>query len=289
MTPRSVPRGTHNWGRWGAEDEVGAVNLISPEIVRAACGLVRAGTVYSLAEPLDGPIYPGRRAPWHLMSGVYQELPGGWGGSDDILVMHTHTATHMDGLCHIWADGAIYNGFPSLGVTSEGASRCGIDRIRSIVTRGVLIDVAAAKGAEHLEAGYPITESDLETACRAQCVTIRPGDVVLVRTGWSRVRERDREVYDGPNPGLASDTGEWLASHDVVAVGADNNGLEVTGGPEDHPSVHVKLLRDLGVPILEYLNLENLAADEVYEFLFVAAPLRIPGAVGSPLNPLAIA
>lgn len=280
-----------NWGRWGAEDEAGTLNLLTPDRVAAAASLVRSGRVYSLAEPLDGPLWPGRRPPWHVTTTVDGVQPGNWGGADDIVMMHTHTATHLDGLCHIWREGHVYNGFPAAGVTVEGAERCGVENVRWIVSRGVLLDIAGLRGVQHLDDAYAVTAGDLEEASHAQGVTVGAGDVLLVRTGWIRVREHDARRFNASNPGLAPQTAAWLADRDVVAIGADNGSVEVSvpdAAEPEPPLLHFAVLGDLGGYLIEYLNLEELARDRVYEFLFVAAPLRLPRGIGSPLSPLAI-
>lgn len=280
-----------NWGRWGTDDERGTLNLLTPEVVSYAAGLVKRGKTYSLAMPLavDGPQWPTRHRTWKVTTfGVY---PNGRGSADDVVTMHSHSGTHMDALCHIWYDGQLYNGFPApQHVTSAGATRNSIDRVPSIVGRGVLLDVASYKGREHLDAAEAIAADDLDGCARAQGVELRAGDILLLRTGWIRVFAQDRELFYASEPGIDVSTLPWLKEHDIVAVAADNHAVEVmTQVPPSDLPIHKVGIRDLGLYLVEYLNLEELAADRVYESLVIIAPLPLTGGIGSPVNPIAIA
>jgi kynurenine formamidase len=292
-----------NWGRWGTEDERGAANFITAEQRVAAARLVRRGQVYSLAIPLKTGAIPGSplRAPMlHHMTidggdfaaGV--RLPGDNQCADDYIAMPTQTGTHMDGLAHVWYDDELYNGHPASRVRSYGATRCGIENVGSVVTRGVLLDVARHHGVDHLAADHAIGADELAACAKAQEVEVGVGDAVLVRTGWYTVFEADRERYYAASPGVGAAGARWLAGRSVAIVGADNLAFEPTvgvhgfeGGDLTSP-VHRLLIRDHGTHIIELLDLEQLAADRVHEFLFCAAPLPIVGGIGSPLNPLAI-
>jgi kynurenine formamidase len=211
--------------------------------------------------------------------------------ADDLVLMHTHTATHLDALCHVWFDGQLYNGFPSAEIGHDGAARNGVHNVRSIVARGVLLDVAGHRGVDHLEPGQLIPAAELDAVARAQGVDVRPGDVVLIRTGWIRMMAQDRARFDRfEEPGPGRDAVAWFHERGLVALGADNAAVEVLP-PEDgvQMAVHVGVIRDLGGYLVEFLNLEELAADRVYELLFVLAPLRLVRGIGSPVNPIAIA
>lgn len=292
-----------NWQRWGEKDERGAANFIDDEQRVAAARLVRTGRVYSLALPLRGdtlPSSPLRGRMQHFMTidggdfaaGV--RLKGDYQCADDWLSMPSQVGTHIDGLAHVWYDDRLYNGHAASSVRSYGATRCGIENLEHLVTRGILLDVAALLGVEHLPAEHVITPEELERAAKRAGVELRPGDVVLIRTGWYRVFASDRERYDAAQPGIGLAAARWLASREVAAVGADNLAIEATVGADGFENgdtssaVHKLLLRDHGIYLIELLDLERLAADRVSEFLFVVAPLPIVGGVGSPLNPLAI-
>jgi kynurenine formamidase len=311
---------TKNWGRWGENDQLGALNLITPEKRAAALQVPTAGQVYSLAQNIQPGGVPmikdGARGvfmrPVHMM--IYDGgdqccgMPtrgDNYFSAEDMLSMRIHgTATHIDGLAHGWKHGQLFNGYPSSSVNSFGAQQLGIENVQQIVTRGLLFDVARAKGVKHLPAGYAITIGDLQ-ACGAP--SVEPGDAILVRTGWYNVfYGDDPEHYHDPRPGVSADAALWLADQDIVLLGCDNTGVEVVpieygGSSSSHSSpadakaggfgspVHSSLLRDYGIYLLELLVLEELSAADVVEFLFVLAPLRITGGTGSPVNPLAIA
>ena len=279
-----------NWGRWGSEDEKGALNLLTPGLIKQAAGLVRSGKVYSLAMPLEaeGPQWPPRHKTWKVTR--YGNDPGK-GTADDIVTMHSHSGTHIDALCHVWYDDQLYNGFDAgEHVTSDGATRNAMENVPAIVGRGLLLDVAGWKGVEYLDLGVAISAADLDATAASQNVIPQAGDILLVRTGWMRLFESDRERFNSGEPGLDTSTLPWLRQHDIAAVGADNHAVEALESipPEDIP-FHRVAIRDLGIYLMENLNLEELARDRVYQFLFVVAPLTLTAGVGSPVNPLAIA
>ena len=297
-----------NWGRWGPKDEIGTANFITPETIVAAATLVRRGVVFSLALPLDekGPVYPGRQAPKHLMTlsgadyhaGLRSFGSEGIKFADDYLFTALQASTQWDALSHAWYGDKLYNGFPETDVRGTGARRLGIDKLyRHFVGRGVLLDLPRAlDSGDRLEQGYAITAADLERAVAFAKSDVRQGDIVLIRTGhvpWFYQLENKREFWKGA-PGLGRTTVAWLHERSVAAVAMDNITVEVQPAEEhgQHLPLHGALLRDLGLTLGEMFDLEALAADSaedgVYESLFVGQPLRIPGAVGSPLNPLAI-
>jgi kynurenine formamidase len=295
-----VERNGGNWGRWGKDDERGAANFADAGCIKLASSLVRTGKVYSLAIPLQSenvPVLPPRSAPQHYMrmdGGDYAaglKRKGGFQTSDDYIALGTHTTTHIDALAHVWYDDRLYNDFSANTVRSNGAKHCGIDKLRHLVGRGVLIDLCAHRNVPHLASGDIIKPEHLEDCAKAQGTEIRQGDILLVRTGWMGVFKKDgREAFFKGEPGIGRDAAEWIGTKGVAAVGCDNWGVEVIPVEGDIPGpVHRRLIRDFGVYLMELFDLDELAADRVHEFLFVAAPLRITGGVGSPLNPLAIA
>jgi kynurenine formamidase len=322
---RGLAEQVSNWGRWGADDALGTLNHLTADRVRDAAGLVRRGAVFSLGLDIDERgIWEGstfRRNPIHLMTvdGGDVDLkrhlaswdgPGSsvlaasWGRhlaryNDDYIIMPLQASTQWDALSHVYYDGLMYNGVEASAVTSQGATRHGIERLaRGIAGRGVLIDVARARGIEHLPPNEPVEIEELDAVLSRQDVQLRGGDIVLVRTGWwpQFAVLRDPGRWRAGCPGLSWRTAAWLAEHDVAAVAADNTAVEVTRTQyaEDDQSMplHMLCLRDMGMPFGELWNLEELAADcatdGVYEFQLVAPPLRVTGGVGSPLNPLAI-
>lgn len=312
-----------NWGRWGADDELGTLNLITADTVRAAAGLVTKGAMFALGMDFGETGPQGalrcRRNPLHVMTvdggdaralveqgrdwganPTAQELAGFMDGdllrfNDDMIVMHLQSATQWDALAHIYYDEKMYNGFPASAVTSLGASRLGIDKVdvKGITSRGVLLDVARHRGHElDIPHGNPIMPEELSAVAEEQGVEIRSGDVVLIHTGWVT---KFQQTGDGtPSSGLHWSCASWLHEHEVAAVAADNLQVEdvVSDIPGNMLPMHLLCLRDMGLPFGEYWALEGLAADCAadgrYEFQLVAPPLRITGAVGSPLNPLAL-
>lgn len=282
-----------NWGRWGANDERGTLNLLTPERVKEAASLVRRGKVYRLAMILNptSPVATSRNQLWHRTTVNSRPAPA-TSSVDDVVVMHTHGTTHVDALCHIFVDNQMYNGFPvNKSITpTQGARKNGVHNIGSIVGRGLLLDVARFRGVEHLERQDEIDAAELDRCAQAQGVEVRPGDIVLIRTGWIRVLHQDRELYDSGAPGPNATVGSWFQRHDLVALGADTVAVETYPPPPGAPlALHAEIIRDLGGYLIEFLDLEELAADQTYEFMFVAAPLRLQNGIGSPINPLAIA
>ncbi|MCX7621619.1 MAG: cyclase family protein, partial [Acidimicrobiales bacterium] len=226
-----------NWGRWGDDDERGTQNLIDAEATRRGLATVRHGRHLSLALPLDqrSPQQggaPGRIAPLRTMLSINQTYTGREGDAafnDDTVVMAMAAGTHIDALAHVTYDGKMYNGFPADLVTaSAGATRCGADKLGPIMSRGVLLDVARAKGVDRLDAGYALTADDLDAAAEFGKVTVEAGDVVLVRTGHMQYfHEGDTYTYNHDCPGLSTETILWVRRHDVGAIFTDTYVFEV--------------------------------------------------------------
>ncbi len=293
-----------NWGRWGDDDEIGTLNLITPERIAAASASVREGLVVSCAIDFNaqGPMPgEGRMNPRHTMTqtGHDQDLPGGFRYADDDLELTLQCGTQWDALSHVYYDDRLYNGRPASVITSEGAQANSIDRLRDrVVGRGVLLDVAAAQAVESLDDGTAITPDDLDAVATAQDVDINPGDILLVRTGRMGRVHRDgawgQSYVFGPAPGLSVRCAHWLKAKDVAAVACDNVGVEVMPSEVEGcmMPLHMICLRDMGLTFGEIFDLERLAAVAHergrFDFFFAAAPLPITGAVGSPINPIAI-
>jgi kynurenine formamidase len=283
-----------NWGRWGEEDERGAVNLLTPDSVAAAARLVKHGKVVSLARSL-GPTtpVPSHRPPLaHFMTrdGGDDDAPAARAHfSDDVVIVSPHTGTHVDALAHVWYDDRLYNGFAKTSVRSSGVHRCAIDKLGPIVGRGVLLDVCASVGEDPLPDGFRITAAILDECASRQDTNVGSGDIALIRTGWwaARADQADHDFSTEPGPDV--DGAEWLANRDVAAVGADTFAFEALPSRERSLfPVHELLLRDCGIPILEGLDLDALAAAAAYEFFVVAAPLMLERATASPVTPVAI-
>lgn len=301
----------HNWGRWGADDEIGTANLITPEVIAAAARLVRRGLVISCAIPLEegGPVYPTRLPPKHIMTSSGADYAAGKPASgnvpeggvkfaDDYLFAALQCSTQWDGLAHAWYGDRLYNGVPETEIRGTGAGRLGIDRLcRHFVGRGVLLDLPRAiNNGARLSPGRAIGAGDLSAAAERLGVEVKAGDILLVRTGhlpWF-YELADKSAFWRGAPGLGGSAVPWLHDHDVAAVAMDTVAIEVqpSESPDGTLPLHGLLIRDLGLTLGELFDLEQLAAacadDGRYEFLFVGQPLRITGAVGSPINPLAI-
>lgn len=291
-----------NWGRWGADDQCGTTNLITPERIASAASLVRRGMVFDLGLPLDksGPQPGGQRInPVHLMSqtGHGQRLPGGFHFSDDFIFMPLQAGTQWDALAHVFYGDRLWNNTDAGSLTSAGAAKNGIEhQARGIVGRGVLLDIARQRGVEALGPTEAITPSDLDAAIASQGIEVGPGDIVLVRTGWLSTfkRDQDRIAFMSVEPGLNLGCARWLRQRDVAVVAADNWGVEMFGGEAAGRTLelHMVLIRDMGMTLGELFDLDELAANcartGTWEFLFVGPPLKFTGAVGSPVNPLAI-
>jgi kynurenine formamidase len=281
-----------NWGRWGGEDEFGALNLLTDETRRNAVSTVASGRVYSLAYRLgkdESPHTVGRHAVWHTTT--INRKRNGIGIADDVLTIHSHTGTHMDALCHYWGDDGLYNGFAEAEIVSNGAAHLSIDRVSSIVGAAVLLDVSKACPEGRDAFGWEVTPDHLTAELDRAGLTVKPGDSLLIHTGWGEKFRTDPDMYNWGEPGIGLAAARWLAERDVVLVGADSFAVEAIppavrgkGLP-----VHQFLLNRCGIYILENLDMSAVvAAEGSVRGLFVIAPLRISGGCGSPVNPLLI-
>ena len=290
-----------NWGRWGDDDERGALNHLDAATVLGAVGSVRSGTVYPLGLPVGRVGQPtlDYRGPAqrltlvnHTDSRMLEAYGGGGevGSNEDVLILPSHNATHMDALGHVYCRDGTYNGFPADGMTSyAGAARCGIEHVGAVVTRGILVDVAGHQGVDCLAPGHAITAPELADAMAAQDVAPRRGDAVLIRTGWVERFFASGEEMSLEQPGIGLEAARLLGDADVTLVGADNTAVEAMPyEPGGFLAVHVELLTRRGIYLVEHLDLAALARDACHEFLFVASPLRVTGASASPVNPVAI-
>ena len=285
------------WGRWGADDEAGALNLIGPEKVKRAAGLVRTGQVVRLAQLLSHktPVPRHRAGLQHFMGrdgGDYAagaKRPGGFQFAEDTVVMPLHIGTHIDALCHAWCDSRMFNNYREETMRStSGATRLGVEKMPPAVTRGLLLDVVGLRGRT-LHGGEVVSRADLEACLAAAQLQIEPGDAVLLHTGWLAAQQDVSDVDFNTEPGIDHEAGLWLAQQDVALIGADNYAVEVLPFAKGTVfPVHQCVIRDFGIPLLEGLLLEPLVRTGRREFLFVAAALPIVGATGSPLTPLAI-
>jgi kynurenine formamidase len=320
---REVAERVRNWGKWGAADQLGTLNYITPAHVCTAAGLVRQGKRFSLGNNIDGYGPQGasgtRRNPIHLMTidGGDEQLAanlGAWGGAeeaaltamfsgpmrynDDYIMMPTQAVTQWDAISHVYYESQLYNGFAASAVTSLGATRDSIDQVAidgHTVGRGVLLDVARHRKLDRLEPNTVISPEELDEVASEQGVQVGEGDIVVVRTGWWTMftETGDGTAWMHGSPGLSWRCAEWLHNRRCAAVASDNIAVEVLPPETDvFLLFHMLTLRDMGLMLGEIWNLEALAQDcaedGVYEFFLTAPALRITGGVGTPLNPVAI-
>jgi kynurenine formamidase len=294
----------NNWGRWGPDDERGTLNLITDDVVRRAASCIRTGKRFPLAIDLseNGPMQgniPGRPSnPKKKMLSIHLAMsknPDAIRFSDDEVTMPLQCATHWDSLAHVSYSGKIYNGFSADSIDENGAARCGIDKAGVIVSRGVLLDVARAKGVDTLEGGYAITPADLDAAASNAGVDVESGDIVLVRTGNMRLFfEGAKEYSTGNMPGLGTETPLWFHERDVAAVATDSLSFEVwpCENREILFPVHLLDLVEMGMLQGQNFNLESLseacAEDGTYDFFLSATPEPFERGLGGPVAPVAI-
>lgn len=298
-----IAKRVNNWGRWGPDDEIGTLNLITEQVVREAAGCVRSGRRIPLALPLqqDGVqtgMIPGRVNPLHTMTAINQEIfgPGTVATSDDAVTMGLQAATHWDGLTHVSHSGRLYNNRPADSVTAHrGATALGIEKATPIASRGVLLDVARAHGTDRLPGGHAVTPEDLDAAEELAGTTVRSGDIVLVRTGQLRhYLAGDRQAYAFPSPGLSLRTPEWFHARDVAAVANDTLTFEIFPPEIENlwMPVHALDLVEMGMLQGQNWNLEELSAAcaEAGRHAFFLAAMAEPfvGGSGTPVAPVAI-
>jgi kynurenine formamidase len=279
--------------RYGADDEAGALNEITPEVVVAAARLVRTGRVFDLAHVLhaDVPAFPGRTYTQVLEP---DQEPVGANRVHWVVEKITATqqmGTHLDGLNHLHVGDRTYNGHRLADIrTPYGTSRLGIDTLPQVVTRGLCLDIAAVRGVDRLGPGEVITPNDAEKALAAAGLGVRPGDAVLFHTGHGGLWHDDPAAYAAGEPGPGMALAEWLAAHRVALTGCDTWSF----GPyppedPDAPFVVPQTLNTRhGVVVAENLRLAELARERVAEFLLVIAHAKLRGATGAWVAPLAI-
>jgi len=280
--------------KWGPEDERGAANLMNAENVLAASKLIRTGEVIELSRTLsmDMPMFGTRRFDIHT------KRTGGPMGSNKrytneelVIAEIGQVGTQFDMFSHQAIDGKHYNCFATDEITTRnGFTKLGVDKVGAIFTRGVLIDVAAAKGVDMLEPGYEITVQDLQDAMAKQGIKLKKGDAILIHTGFGKQWGVDNARFNGATPGIGVPAAEFLAKSDPVLFGADTYPVEVNPNPDKMLSlpIHQLALAVYGIFLLENMKLDELAAKKAYEFAFVVQPLKIKGGTGSTVTPIAI-
>ncbi|WP_210210335.1 cyclase family protein [Altericroceibacterium spongiae] len=301
-----------NWGKWGADDEVGSLNYLTPDQVLAGKDCIRSGKSFTLAvqigRPEGDPIWPGRPASQRynirdrgdFMAGAGKNYPGGLEDADDMIIMMLQGSTQYDALGHVWYDEQIWNGY-SAETTAGGLKKASVCALaeRGIAGRGVLIDMARHRGKKVLGRGETFTHKDVLEAAEAQGVEIRKRDILLIRTGWigSFYYTPAEEFYkDFLEPGLtySPELVQWFADMEIPNLCTDTIANEVTFEPETGVllPLHLALMRNLGITLAEILLLDKLAddcaEDGQWDFLYTAGPLKVVQGTGAPVNPLVI-
>ena len=280
--------------KWGAGDERGSGNHMKPETLLKAIRLIKTGETIELAHVLNDkmPISATRRWDVHTKRTFMNQFSNRRGSNEELVVSEIgQVGTQLDGFAHQSIENSHYNCFKTDEIsTRTGFTKLGIEKVGTMITRGVLIDVAALKGVETLGDTYEITPQDLQQALQRQNVSLQPGDAVIINTGWNKLWAKDNARYMKTCPGIGVAAAEWLAKQDPMLVGADNWPVEVAPNPDPQISlpVHQIMLAVNGIHILENMKLDELAAKKVYEFAFIMQPLKAQGFTGSTVAPIAV-
>lgn len=301
-----------NWGKWGPDDEVGSLNYLTPEVILKAAGSIKQGKVFTLqvkmANPEGDPVWPGRSGAvrttvideGHYIAGKGVDFAGGAHYADDYMTCFLQGSTQYDALGHVWYDGQIWNGYDAK-TTIGGLAKASVLPIaeKGIVGRGILLDMARFRGKDVLDVAETFTHEDLMACAKAQGTEILPRDILVIRTGWiGKFYKVTREEFYGNfvEPGLTHSDAlvRWFHEMEIPNLVTDTIANEVTVDPVSGVvlPLHNALMRNLGVTLTEICWLDDLAADCVadgqWTFLYVAAPLKVVGGTGAPVNPIAI-
>jgi len=281
--------------KWGAADERGSMNHQKPQAVLAATKLIRTGEVIELGHVLNNriPFSGTRRFDLHTKRSFMNPQSNQRGSNEETVTSENgQVGTQFDGFAHQTHGELFYNCVKVDEVsTRSGFTKFGMEKVGTIMTRGVMIDVAALKGVDMLQTGYEITIEDLQAALKRQGVALRPGDAVLIHSGWGKLWGKDNVRYQtGGHAGIGIRAAEWLIKQDPLLLGADNGTVEISPNPDKQISLplHQLALVINGVHLLENLKLEELAAKKVYEFAFIMQPMKMQGATGSTVAPVAV-
>jgi kynurenine formamidase len=280
--------------KWGAADVRGSMNHQKPEAVRKATSLIKTGELIEMAHVLNAsmPFFGTRRFDVHTKRTFMNQPSNRRGSNEEIVVSEIgQVGTQFDGFAHQSIEYSHYNCHKTDDIQSRGGfTKLGIETVGTIMTRGVLIDVAGLKGVDTLPDTYEITEQDLQAALQKQNLKLQPGDAVLIHTGWGKLWGKDNARYVKSCPGIGVKAAEWLAKQDPLLVGSDNWPVEVAPNPDKEISlpVHQIMLVVNGIHLLENMKLDEVAAKKAHEFAFVMQPLKAQGFSGSTVAPVAI-
>jgi len=280
--------------KWGADDQRGSGNLMKPETVLRATRLIRTGEVIELGQVLSAsmPFSNARVFELHTKRTVMNPGTNRRGSNEEIVFSEIgQVGTQFDGFSHQTIGDSLYNCNKLDDIqTRNGFKRLGVEHVGALMTRGVLVDVAALKGRPMLPDTYEITVSDLQQALQREKISLQAGDAIIINTGWGTLWGKDNDRYGRSNPGLGAAGAEWLARQNPMLVGADVAPINVTPNPDPQVNnpVHQIMLVISGVHLLENLKLDELSQKQVYEFAFIIQPLKIQGATGSTVAPIAV-
>ena len=299
-----VPAGAQSWrppsddqrcpSKRGAGDQRGSGNHAKPENVLRAARLIKTGEVIELAHVLspDMPLSSTRQYNIHTKRTLMNPQSNRRGSNEELVTSEIgQVGTQFDGFAHQTIGDSLYNCFKQDQITTRaGFSKLGVENVGALVTRGVLIDVAGLKGVDILPDTYEITVADLQQALARQNLSLQPGDAIIIHTGWGKLWGKDNARFMKSCPGVGVAAAEWLAKQDPMLVGSDNFPVEVAPNPDPQVSLpgHQIFLVVNGIHILENLKLDELVAKRVHEFAFVIQPLKLKGATGSTVAPIAI-
>ena len=280
--------------KWGAADERGSANHQNAKAVLVAKNLIQSGEVIEMAHPLNAqmPFFGTRRFDVHTKRTFMNDFSNRRGSNEEMVLSEIgQVGTQFDGFAHQSHEDGHYNCVKTGDIeTRSGFKKFGMDKVGTLMTRGVLLDIAGLKGVEMLPDTYEVTVEDLEAAMKKQDVRIQPGDAVLIHTGWGRLYGKDNARYVKSCPGIGIKAAEYLAKLDPLLLGADNWPVEVAPNPDPKLSlpVHQVALVVNGIHLLENLKLDEMAAKKVYVFAFVMQPMKAAGFTGSTVAPVAI-
>jgi len=280
--------------KWGAGDQRGAANMMKPETVLRAAKLIKTGEMFELGavlspDPKEAFINANRV--FSIYTKLALPVPNARAGNEELVVTELgQIGTQFDAFAHQMWGGSFYNCFKLADIgTRGGFKKLGVENVGSLMTRGVLIDVAGLKGVDTLPASYNITPDDLQQALAKANQKLSPGDAVVIRTGWSKLMGKENQRYGSASPGIGVAAAQWLVGQEPMLIAADNCCVEVRPSEPGHSlPVHAIMLIQHGIYLIENLTVEALAEARAYEFAFIVQPLKIKGGTGSAVAPIAI-
>ncbi len=280
--------------KWGPGDQRGSGNHMKPETVLRATKLIKTGEVIELGHVLNStmPFFGTRRFDVHTKRTFMNPESNRRGSNEEYVTGEIgQVGTQFDGFAHQTIGDKLYNCFKLDDIaTRNGFEKLGVQNVGSLITRGILIDIAALKGVEMLADNYEITVQDIQQALARQKLKLQPGDAVIIHTGYGKLWGKENARYVKASPGIGVAAAEWLAKQDPMLVGADNPSIEVSPNPDPKVSlpIHQIMLVVNGIHLLENMKLDELAGKRIQEFAFIVQPLKIQGGTGSTVAPIAV-